>query len=124
MVWRGLWYLPRARTVELRARADDRVFHSLAVEYEQRGGNPGTLLHGDSLEPYRLFRSPVGSFDAWLASAAAWTGAGSSAGDAETGAAPLIAGVRAVVWSAAVLIYVSFWRLAPYGDVTVLLTEP
>jgi len=106
VVWRGVWYLPNTRTVDLRARADDRVtiwingqrllywdsgapspstagrtltlpggFHSLAVEYEQRGGGHGLTLHGDGLKPHRLFRAPVGPFDVWLASSAAWTGA-------------------------------------------------
>ena len=37
---------------------------------------------------------------------------------------PIAAAVRAVAWSVAVLIYASFWRLAPYGDVTVLVAEP
>ena len=31
---------------------------------------------------------------------------------------------RAAAWSVAILIYVSFWRLPPYGDVSILVAEP
>ena len=106
VIWRGVWFLPATRTVNLSARGNGPVavwvngqrllywqlgetgaraarrtitlpagFHSFAVEYEHQGGGYGIDVYGEGLTPYRLFRSPAGPTDAWLAWASATTGA-------------------------------------------------